>query len=70
MENAPNGRSLELEVSDFGPIACYGGRMHREEITRLRRASIRFRHPKTRAVLKERVVLRRCGSSLKEALRA
>ena len=54
----------------FRPIAFYSGRMHREELTRLRSASIRFRHPKARIVLKERVVLRRCGSRLKEALRA
>ena len=54
----------------FRPIAFYSGRMHREEITRLRKASIRFRHPKTRNVLKERVILKRCGSSLKEVLRA
>lgn len=54
----------------FRPIAFYSGRMHREELTRLRRASIRFRHPKARIVLKERVVLKRCGSRLKEALRA
>ena len=44
----------------FRPIAFYGGRMHREELTRLRSASIRFRHPKARIVLKERVVLRSC----------
>lgn len=54
----------------FRPIAFFGGRMHREELTRLRRASVRFRHPKTRTVLKERVVLRRSGSRLEEALRA
>ena len=54
----------------FRPIAFYGGRMHREELTRLRSASVEFRHPKTGTVFRERVVLRRCGSRLKEALRA
>ncbi len=54
----------------FRPIAFYGGRMHREELTRLRRASVKFRHPKTGTILNERVVLRRCGSRLEEALRA
>lgn len=53
----------------FRPVAFYSGGLHSNDTTRLRNASIKFRHPKTGKVLTERVILRNCGSLLKDALR-
>ena len=60
-------RSAEIR---FRPIVFYSGSLHSAERDRLRKASIRFRHPKKGIVLKEKVILKRCGSSLQEVLRA
>lgn len=54
----------------FRPIAFYRGSLRSAERERLRRATISFRHPKHGTLLAEKVILRRCGSKLKEALRA
>lgn len=59
----------DVEVR-FRPIAFYSGGFRGAEREKLRKASIRFRHPKQGIVLDRKVILRRCGSSLKEALRA
>ena len=53
----------------FRPVLFYRGGLRGAELTLLRGSSIRFRHPTKGIVLKERVILRRCGSRLKDALR-
>ena len=53
----------------FRPVLFYSGGLHSNDTTRLRQASIKFKHPKTGKILTERVILRKCGSRLKDALR-
>ena len=59
-------RDVELQ---FRPILFYSGGLRGAERDSIRNASIRFRHPKKGGVLKTRVILKSCGSPLKDALR-
>ena len=53
----------------FRPVLFYSGGLRGAERDRIRNTFIRFRHPKKGSVLKTRVILKSCGSPLKDALR-
>lgn len=57
----------DVEIQ-FRPVLFYSGGLRGAELTRLRSSSIRFRHPTKGIVLKEKVILKSCGSRLKDAL--
>ncbi len=59
-------KDVELQ---FRPVLFFGGSLRGAERDHIRKTSIRFRHPKKGSVLKTRVILKNCGSPLKDALR-
>lgn len=58
----------DVEVR-FRPVVFYSGGLRGAELNLMRRTSIRFKCPKTGSVLRERVILKNCGSRLKDVLR-
>ena len=59
----PHGAAVQ-----FCPVAFCGGKLGGIERRRFRNALIRFRDPKTRKVERVRVILRKCGTPLKDVL--
>lgn len=59
----PHGAEIQ-----FRPVVFYGGELRDSERRRFRKAFIHFRDPKTRKVVRETIILRRCRTPLKDVL--